>query len=216
MKTDSQLQRDVMDELRWEPKVDHAHIGVAATNGVVTLSGFVPDYTQKYSAEAAARRVAGVRAIAEEIQVRFPSAPKTSDSEIAERILSILSWSVGAPDDIKVKVEQGNVTLTGQVEWNFQKQSAGRAAGRIVGVKNLVNMIEVKPKVSPADIRDRIMSAFKRSLASDANAIDIKVDGGTVQLSGRVKGWNERKVAENAVWAAPGVTRVEDNIVLAH
>ena len=215
MKSDSQLQRDVMDELRWEPRVAHEHIGVAASNGVVTLTGFVPNYAQKYAAEKAARRVAGVKAIAEEIQVRFASDPKTSDTEIAERILNMLRWDVTVPDDIKVKVEQGLVTLTGQVDWNFQKLAAARSAGRISGVKDVIDLIVVKPRASPSDIRERIMSAFKRSSTVDAGAIDIKVDGGTVKLSGRVKGWNERKVAENAAWAAPGVTKVEDNIILA-
>jgi osmotically-inducible protein OsmY len=132
MKTDSQLQRDVMDELVWEPRVDHAHIGVAAKDGVVTLSGFVSNYAQKMAAEKAAKRVQGVRAIAEEIQVRFASDPKTSDAEIAERILDLFKWDVTIPDDkISVKVERNWVTLSGKTDWNYQKDAAKRAAGRI-------------------------------------------------------------------------------------
>jgi osmotically-inducible protein OsmY len=215
MKTDFQLQQDVMDELRWEPRVDHANIGVTAKGGVVTLAGFVPDYAQKLAAEAAARRVAGVRAIAEEIQVRFAVDPKTTDAEIAQRILDRLSWDVTAPEGIKIKVEQGRVTLTGQVDWNYQKEVAGRAASRTTGVTTLTNLIDVKIKPSPADVRERIVAALRRSSELDANAINVSVHGSTVKLSGRVKGWNERRVAESAAWSAPGVSKVEDQIVFA-
>jgi osmotically-inducible protein OsmY len=215
MKTDFQLQKDVMDELRWEPSVDHTNIGVTARNGVVTLAGFVPNYAQKAAAEMATRRVAGVRAIAEEIQVRFAVDPRMTDAEIAERILNRLSWDVTAPEGIRIKVEQGRVTLTGQVDWNYQKEIAGRAAGRTTGVTTITNLIEVKAKPSPKDVRERIVSALRRSSELDANAINVSVDGGTVKLSGRVKGWNERRVAESAAWSAPGVSRVQDDIVFA-
>lgn len=216
MKTDSQLQHDVLEELKWEPQVDHSKIGVTAQGGIVTLTGFVPNYAQKLAAEKAARRVNGVKAIAQEMEVRFPSDPKTSDDEIARRVLDVFRWDVTIPDDkFEVKVEHGLVTLRGKAEWNYQKQAAAKAAGRISGVKGVLNQIEVAPRPSTYDVRERIVSAFQRSSTLDANAIDIKVDGSTVKLSGRVHGWNERKVAENAAWAAPGVTRVEDNILLA-
>lgn len=216
MKTDSQLQHDVLEELKWEPQVDHSQIGVTAKNGVVTLTGFAPDYAQKVAAEKAARRVVGVMGIAQEIDVRFPSDPKTSDAEIAQRILDVFRWDVTIPDDkFAVKVEHGFITLTGKAEWNYQKQAAAKAAGRISGVKAVSNLIEIAPRASKYDIRERIVSAFKRLSTVDANAIDISVDGGTVKLSGRVHGWTERKVAENAAWSASGVTRVEDDIVVA-
>lgn len=216
MKTDSQLQHDVIEELKWEPQVDHSQIGVAARDGVVTLTGFVPTYAQKIAAEKAARRVFGVRAVAQDIEVRFASDPKTSDSEIAQRILDIFGWDVVIPDRrLTVKVEHGWVTLGGHVDWNFEKAAAFRAASRIGGVKGISNFIEVESNASAHDVRDRIAAAFKRSSAIDSSAINIEVDGGTVKLSGRVKGWNERKVAENAAWSAPGVTRVEDEIVFA-
>jgi osmotically-inducible protein OsmY len=216
MKTDSQLQHDVIEELKWEPQVDHTQIGVTAKNGVVTLSGFVPDYTQKLAAEKATRRVSGVKAIAEEIEVRFALDPKTSDAEIAQRILDIFRWDITIPNDrIEVKVEHGWVTLTGQVEWKYQKDAAFKAASKISGVKGVTNFIEIHSKPSSADISERIRSAFKRSSSLDANAITVAVEGNTVKLSGRVHGWNERKVAESAAWAAPGVTKVEDNIVFA-
>lgn len=215
MKTDSQLQRDVLEELKWEPQVDHSQIGVAAKDGVVTLSGLVPSYAQKVAAEKAARRVSGVKAIAEEIEIRFASDPKTSDSEIAQRILDIFRWDVTMPDHLTVKVEHGWVTIGGTVEWNFQKTAAFKAASKINGVKGVTNMIEVRSRPTSPDIRERIVSAFKRSSLIDANSIKVAVDGSTVKLSGRVHGWNERKLAENAAWSAPGVTKVEDEIVLA-
>jgi osmotically-inducible protein OsmY len=215
MKTDSQLQRDVIDELVWEPRVDHAHIGVAAKDGVVTLSGFVSNYAQKMAAEKATKRVQGVRAIAEEIQVRFASDPKTSDAEIAERILDLFKWDVTIPDDkISVKVERNWVTLTGKTDWNYQKEAARRAAGRISGVLGVTNLIEVDQQPSPSNVRDLIMAAVKRASDADANSIRVTTEGHKVTLSGKVHGWYERQIAERAAWAAPGVTRVEDNIVV--
>lgn len=216
MKTDSQLQQDVLEELKFAPEVDHAHIGVTAKNGVVTLSGFVPNYLQKITAERAATRVKGVKAIAEEIEVRFASDPKTSDAEIAERILQVYRWDVSVPDDkVQVRVEHGWVTLKGEVDWNFQKKAAQADASRITGVKGVSNWIEVHAEPSPADVRERIMAAIKRSSALDASSIKVAVSGHTVTLSGAVHGWNERRVAERAAWSAPGVTKVEDSIVLA-
>ena len=216
MKTNSQLQRDVLEELEWEPMVDHSQIGVTAKEGVVTLTGFVPNYAQKIAAEKAARRVKGVLAIAEEIEVRFASDPKTSDGEIAQRILDVIRWNVFTLDQtIDVKVEHGWVTLAGEVKWNYQKESAQKAAARITGVRGVTNLISVRAKTSAEDVRERIAAAIKRSSALDAGAINVAVSGDTVTLSGRVHGWNERKVAERAAWSAPGVTKVEDNIVFA-
>lgn len=216
MKTDSQLQHDVLEELKFTPEVDHSHIGVAAKNGIVTLTGFVPNYLQKSAAERAAARVRGVKAIAEEIEVRFASDPKTSDAEIAERILSMIEWDVSlAADKIKVKVEKGWVTLTGTVDWNFQRDAARRAASRITGVKSVLNNIAVTHKPTSFDVREKIVAALKRSSAIDARNIDISVDGGAVKLKGEVHGWNERRIAEQAAWSVPGVTRVQDEIVFA-
>lgn len=216
MKSDSELQRDVMEELRWDPKVDHSQIGVTARSGVVTLSGFVPTYAEKVAAEKAARRVKDVKAIAEEIEVRFASDPRTSDTEIAQRIVHVFTWDVTLPDDkLKVKVERGWVTLTGMVDWHYQKDGAQKAAGKITGVKGISNLIDVQARPSVVDVKDRIMAAFKRSSVVDASTINVIVDGTTVKLGGRVHGWNERQVAEHAAWSAPGVTKVEDNIVFA-
>lgn len=215
MKTDSQLQRDVMDELAWEPQVDHASIGVAAKAGVVTLSGFVSNYAQKLAAEQAAKRVQGVHAIAEEIEVRFANEPKTSDPEIAKRILDVFKWDVTIPDNkISVKVERHWVTLSGHVDWNFQKDAAKRAAGKISGVLGVTNLIEVKHAPSPENVRDMIMAAVRRASDANAKAIRVEADGTTIKLSGTVHGWHERQVAERAAWSAPGVTWVEDKIVV--
>jgi osmotically-inducible protein OsmY len=216
MKTDSQLQSDVIAELKWDPKVDHSHVGVTAKDGVVTLSGFVPSYAEKIAAEKAARRVIGVKAIAEEIEVRFASDPKTSDGEIAQRILDLFTWDTTLPSDkLQVKVEKGWVTLTGETEWQYQRSDAHKLAGRISGVKGVMNLIEVASRPSSTDLRDRIAAAFERSSMLDAKSLDVAVVGHKVKLSGTVHGWNERRIAEAAAWSAPGVTEVEDNIVLA-
>lgn len=215
-RSDSDLQHVVMEELKYDPRVDHAHVGVTAKDGVVTLTGHVPDYSQKISAEKAARRVYGVRGLAQEIEVRFASDPKTSDEEIARRILDILSWNVVTSGlNLTVKVEKGWVSLAGSVAWQYQKEVAQKDAGKVTGVKGVSNLIEVSNATSVRDVRERIAAAFKRTTGADAEALNISVDGSTVRLGGRVHGWNERSIAERAAWAAPGVTRVEDNIVYA-
>ncbi|MBT2188358.1 BON domain-containing protein [Sphingobium nicotianae] len=215
-KSDSELQRDVMAELEWEPSVDHADIGVAVNDGVVTLSGYVGTYPEKMAAEKATRRVAGVKAIAEEIKVRFASQPKTADHEIAKRILDLFSWNVFVPADrITVKVEHGWVTLTGTVDWFYQRNEARKAAGRISGVVGINDLIKVSEMPMAHDIKDRIVAAFKRQANLDAKSVTVVTDGGTVKLGGSVKAWNERRIAERAAWSAPGVSRVEDNIVVS-
>lgn len=215
MKSDSQLQRDVLDELEWEPSIDQADIGVAVTDGVVTLSGFVKSYPQKMAAEKATRRVAGVKAIAEEIKVRFASDPKTADHEIAKRILDMFSWNVSIPDDkIAVKVEHGWVTLSGTVDWYYQSDEARKVAGKVNGVVGVSNLIELRKLPTSGDVKDRIVAAFKRNADLDAASVTVFTDGGKVTLGGKVRAWNERQIAERAAWAAPGVSRVEDNIVV--
>jgi len=218
MKTDSELQRDVMDELVWDPSIDHAHIGVAAKGGVVTLSGFVTNYAQKMTAEHAAERVQDVQGIAEELKVRFPFDPKTSDEEIARRVLDIFAWDVTIPENkLTVKVEKGYVTLIGALDWNYQKDAARKAAGKITGVTGVDNQIKLSNAAVASDVRERIMAAFKRSATADASALRVTANGSTIKLSGNVHGRHERQVAERTAWAAPGVFFVEDNlVVLAH
>jgi osmotically-inducible protein OsmY len=215
MKSDQQLQRDVQDELAFEPSVDHSHIGVTAHNGVVTLTGFVDSYATKLAAERATRRVKGVKAIAQDLEVRFASSPKTSDDEIAERVLNLFRWDTLVPDGLSVRVEHGWVTLTGAVEWQYQKNEAEKAVARISGVKGVSNWITLKPKISAEDVQERIVAALNRARDLDASAIRVELDGDVVRLDGKVQGWNERRIAERAAWSAPGVTKVVDNIVLA-
>lgn len=216
MKTDIQLQRDVEDELAWEPSVDHASIGVGVRGGVVTLSGLVRSYAEKLAAEKASRRVSGVRAIADELKVRYPSDPKTDDAEIAKRIADIFAWDALIPaDDIQICVEHGWVTLQGKVPFHYQMEAARKAAGRISGVLGISNLIKVERDASAADVHERIQAAFKRQADLDSSQVTVQASGGKVTLGGKVKAWHERQVAERAAWAAPGVTMVEDQIVLA-
>lgn len=216
MKTDSQLQHDVQAELEFEPSVDHADIGVAVNDGIVTLSGFVKSYVEKIAAERATRRVAGVKAIAEEIEVRFASDRKTADHEIAKRITDMFAWDVTVPEDeITVKVEHGWVTLGGTVDWHYQSEAARHAAGKVSGVIGITNVIAVRQRPAASDVKDRITAAIKRTAVADAATISVFTDGGKVTLSGRVSGWHERDTAERAAWGVPGVTKVEDEIVVA-
>lgn len=215
MKSDIQLQRDVMDELAWVPHVEHANIGVAADGGVVTLSGFVGNYAQKMAAEHAAAGVLGVHAIAGELKVRVPGDSKISDTDIAGRIVDLFSWNVSiSHDKVSVKVEHNWVTLGGTVEWNYQREAAHKAAGHVTGVLGVMDNILVRNSPSPADVRERILAAFKRSSDIDGSSIKVIADSGTVTLGGQVHGWHERGIAERAAWAAPGVQHVEDNIIV--
>jgi osmotically-inducible protein OsmY len=215
MKTDSKLQADVLEELAWDPSVDHAHIGVAVNNGVVSLSGHVQSYGAKLNAERATKRVHGVHAIAEEIKVHYPFA-KPTDDEIARRILDMFAWDISIPDEqLTVKVEGGFVTLTGQVEWFYQGQGAAALAGRVGGVTGVSNQITVRDSRTVHDVRAGIEAALKRSALVDASRITVRADGGKVTLGGKVHDWHERQAAARAAWAAPGVNFVVDDIAVA-
>lgn len=216
MKNDSQLQRDVLAELEWDPSIDHADIGVSVVDGVVALNGYVKSYAEKLAAERAAKRVVGVKAIAEELKIRYPSDAKTADHEIAKRILDIFEYNVLIPEDnIVVKVEKGWVSLTGSVEWNYQSIEAGKAAGKVSGVLGVLNNLTIKNRTSVADVRNRIEDAFKRQAGLDAASVTITTKGNKVVLGGKVSAWHERRLAEQAAWGAPGVTQVEDHIVVS-
>ena len=213
MDKDRVLQRKVMAELEWEPACESADIGVAVVDGVVTLNGYVQSYAEKLAAERAVRRVAGVDAIAEELKVRYPSDAKTADHEIARRILDMFAWNSLIPQDkIQVKVEHGWVTLTGEVKWHYQSAEAKRVAAQISGVTGMTNSIKIENHVSIGDVRKRIEDAFERQADLDARSVTIAVDGNRVTLGGHVSAWFERKAAERAAWAAPGVTQVVDRI----
>ncbi len=216
MSNEHHLRQNVLDELDFEPQVNAAHIGVGVNAGVVTLSGFVSSYREKLAAERAARRVRGVKAIAEGIEVRLPSDKKTADDEIAGRAVDILKWQVGFPADrIAVKVEKGVVTVSGQVDRQFQKADAEIAVHHLTGIVAVVNLIQVRPPVHDAEVKEKIQKALHRSAELDASRITVQAEGGgKVVLGGKVHACYERDLAEQAAWAAPGVTAVVDHILI--
>jgi osmotically-inducible protein OsmY len=213
MKTDSEIQKDVMEQLKWEPFLNASEIGVAVKNGVVTLTGLVDTYSKKVYAERAAKKVAGVKAIAEDIQVGVSPAYRKTDAEIAEAVINALKWHTQIPDEkLKVKVEDGIVKLEGEVEWNYQRTQAKSAIENLPGVRLVNNFITVKSRVTPADIQQKINAAFQRSANIDASRITAEVQGSKVTLSGKVRSFAEKDDAENAAWYASGITSVESKI----
>jgi len=213
MKSDSQIQEDVMEELKWEPFLKASEIGVSVKNGIVTLSGIVDSYTKKLAAENAAKKISGVKAIAEDIQIGVSPAYKKTDTEIAEAVLNALRWHAAVQEEkIKIKVENGNVKLEGEVEWEYQRNNAKVAIQNLTGVNAVLNFITVKPKITPAEIQQKITAAFHRSATIDASKVGAEVIGNKVILRGKVRSIVEKEDAETAAWNAPGVTFVENNI----
>lgn len=211
--SDRTLKLAVEDELAWEPSIDAERIGVTAEDGVVTLTGHVGSYTEKIIAERAAKRVKGVRAIAQEIEIRLPNDKKTSDDQIAKRALDIIAWDSTIPKDkVQVKVQGGFVTLSGEVDWHYQRTDAEYAVRKLEGIKGLSNEIKVKPRVQASDVKQRIESALKRNAEWEAGSIKVSAQNGHVTLDGKVKAWYERDLAERTAWSAPGVISVEDHI----
>ena len=215
IKTDSQLQLDVMNELKWEPGIDHERIGVSVMNGVVTLSGQVGSFPEKLLAETAARGVKGVKAIAEELMVRYPYQPKTSDPEIAKRVSDVMDWDPLVPrDQIEITVTDGVVKLSGKVNWNYQRDCAFKHASNISGVLRVENAIQVMPAVNTAVIKNGIEEAFERQADLEAEKISVSAEGHTVILEGKVSSWSKRWAAERAAWSAPGVSQIEDRLIV--
>jgi osmotically-inducible protein OsmY len=216
MKTDSEIERDVKAELGWNPDLKSTDIAISVKNGVVTLAGFVPRYIDKYEAEKAAKRVAGVLAVANDIEIRLPTIDERPDPEIAREVAAALKNQLPfSYEQIKAVVRNGWVTLEGDVGWQYQRQTAERAARPVKGVKGIINDIKIKPRVEPSDIKQKIQEAFRRSADVDANQITVETSGGEVILKGKVRSWIERDEAERVAWRAPGVTKVDDRIVVS-
>lgn len=215
-KTDVELQRDVIDELRWDPRIGTAEIGVAVKDGVVTLTGTVDTNARKYAAIHTAERIAGVKALAEDLVVKLPTSLQRTDTEIAHAAVTALKWNIEVPDDrVKVRVDDGWVMLEGDVDWQYERNAAEDSVRWLNGVRGVKNSIKIKARAFAPDVQRRIQDALKRSAEVDASKISVAAIDGRVTLRGNVRSWTERKDAESAAWAAPGVTMVDDLITVA-
>ena len=217
MKTDAQLQSDVMAELKWDPSFNAAEIGVQVKNGVVTLSGHVDKYAEKWAAEKAAQKVTGVKALAVELNVTLPGSSNRSDADIARTAENVLEWTTNWPKDhIKVMVEKGWVTITGMVDYEYQRQLASSAVRHLMGVTGVSNQVTIKSKLTSSTVKSDIEAALKRRALTDAQEIMVTVNGSKVTLTGVVHSWSERDMVSDSVWNTPGVTDVNDNISVAY
>jgi osmotically-inducible protein OsmY len=214
-KTDEEIQRDVLAELKWDARLQPNEIGVIVKDGVVTLTGWVDSYLKKWNAEEAAQRVAGVKAVANDIEVRLPGSSERTDSDIAAAAVHALEWDALVPSDrLQVTVSKGWVTLRGEVDWQYQRGDAERVVRRLTGVKGVTNLITVKPHTAPSDLKKRIEEALVRSAKVDADRISIEVQGSKAILKGTVRSWAEREEAERVAWSAPGILSVENRITI--
>ena len=215
MKTDIEIQKDVLEQLKWEPFLNASEIGVAVKNGIVTLSGIVDSYSKKVLAEKVAKKIAGVRAIALDIQVGLSPVYRKTDTEVAEAAVNALKWHTMIPDQkIAVGVENGSVKLEGEVDWDYQRRQALKAVQDLIGVRSVNNLIKVKDRITSSDIQKSINNAFQRSASIDADKIKVNVMGSRVTLSGTVRSLPEKEDAENAVWFAKGVTSVDNKLTI--
>jgi osmotically-inducible protein OsmY len=213
MRTDSEIQKDITEQLKWEPFLNPAEIGVAVKDGVVTLTGQVDTYSKKIGAELAVKKIAGVKAVAEEIHVGPSPYYLRTDTELAVAVANALKWHAAVMEDkIRIMVEKGVVSLSGEVDWNYQRQAAVDAVKNLAGVTRVNNYIAVKPGVTSRDVRQKIVSALQRNAALDADKIEVQLLGNKVVLSGTVRSLAEKDDAEMAAWAAPGVSSVENRL----
>lgn len=215
MKTDLKIKQDVLAELEWQPNIDETEIGVTVKDGIVTLTGMVDSYTKKIAAEKAAANVYGVKAVAEDIKVKYSSDKGKSDTEIAKAAVDAIKWNTSVPNDaIKIKVEDSWVYLNGEVSWEYQKNAAKTTVSKLAGVKGVINNISLKKIVAPAEVKNRITKAFERSATLEAKNIQVEVDGHTVKLKGTVHSLAEKEQARKAAFFAPGVTKVENHLIV--
>ena len=215
-KTDSELQKDVMNELKWDPSVTATALSVTATNGIVTLRGNVPHYYEKTTADEAAHRVSGVRAVADEITVNILGSYERSDEDIARAALSALAWNYQAPEGLDVTVDKAWITLSGEADWDYQRTAAKNAVSSLMGVSGVTNEITIKRRIQESDVKSGIESALKRSAEDDAQGIKVTIDGNRVTLSGKVHSDSEIEDARTAAWSAPGIMMVEDTLKIVH
>jgi len=214
-KSDNQLKQDIEEELRWDPKVNAAQIGVTVDKGAVSLLGAVDTYAEKWAAEDATKRVFGVRTVAQDLTVKILADHKRTDSDIASAVQNALQWDVFTPKAVTAKVQNGAVTLEGQVKWNFERDAAEKAVRYLMGVVSVYNSITLKPETSAAQVKEKIQSALQRQATTDTNSIHIETSGGKVTLTGHASSWQSIEDAANAAWAAPGVTLVVDQVKMA-
>ena len=217
VRSDTQIQADVLAEMKWDARVQPNEVGVSVKDGIVTLTGYVDSYTKKWAAEERAHRVAGVKAVANDIQVRLPGSSERTDADIAAAARRALEWNTLVPADrIKITVSNGFVTLEGDVDWQYERDAAERSVRNLVGVKGVSNLIRVKPNAMPQNIKERIEQALRRIIEEDARNITVEVDGSKVILRGSVRSWAERQEAERTAWSAPGITSVDNRITISY
>jgi osmotically-inducible protein OsmY len=212
MRSDTEVRLDILDELLWEPTVDANGIGVTVHNGIVTLTGYVSTYSEKRASEQAAARINGVKAIAEEIEVKLPASHQHGDTDIAQAVVNALKWNSRIKDEIGVKVEDGVVTLTSDVHWKYERDFAKRAVENLAGVRGIVNLISVQAKPSVRNVKKQIKKAFERAAILDAAELQVEAHNGEVTLKGNVHSITELREAEYAAWAGPGVTKVTNQL----